>query len=129
MLAPTKYPLLLLLFTLILATMTHAAPAAAALERRENPEPYEEGLRQNVKVITNMEEKLEEDEEPGAYKKIFRKIRTTYRRLKEKEEASGKKDTSRVAEKVRKWYKWMIDVKAGKKLQKPNPNERRPDDE
>lgn len=126
MLSPTKYPLLLLLFTLILATMTHAAPAAAALERRGDPEP---GLRQNVEAITNMEEKLEEDDEPGAYKKIFHKIRTTYRRLKEKEEASGEKDTSRVADKVRKWYKWMIDVKAGKKLQKPNPSERRPDDE
>ena len=60
MLSPTKYPLILLLFTLILATITHAAPVAASLqvERRGDPKPYEKELRLNVDEITEMENLL-----------------------------------------------------------------------
>ena len=131
MLFSTKSSLLFILLTLIFTTITHAAPVAASLqvERRGDPKPYEKELRENVDDITEMENKLKEEnvedrkagERLGAYKDIFQRIRTTHDWLEKQEKESGDKDNSKEAKKVKKWYEWM--VKEVKKIQEQIPKE------
>ena len=115
MLFPTKYPLLLVLFTtaIIFATITHAAPLSRSILKRGST-PENNSIKDTLNTLDTMYAELKKDnvadmgakERQEAYAPLFEKINIAGGELeKQKKEDVGEEEKKKVDE----WVKWQAE--------------------
>ena len=117
---PTKYPILLVLFSIIFAAVTHAAPVAVSVSRvgrgeplklKEDAPPDNRTLKERLDSIIEQEAKLKETDwtnvavktKVAAYVPLLKEIDAGIKLVSDE-------DTSAEARQMRDWRKWEAEM-------------------